>query len=71
MRTALLITNWRSNFLKNDMKKILLISSAVLMLASCGLYNKYERPEVVADGIIRDPVAMDGALHVVWQCALA
>ena len=33
------------------------------MLASCGLYNKYERPEVVADGIIRDPVAMDGALQ--------
>jgi NodT family efflux transporter outer membrane factor (OMF) lipoprotein len=63
MRTALLITNWRSNFLKKDMKKILLISSAVLMLASCGLYNKYERPEVVADGIIRDPVAMDGALQ--------
>jgi NodT family efflux transporter outer membrane factor (OMF) lipoprotein len=32
-------------------------------LSSCGLYNKYDRPEVVADGIVRDPVAANGALQ--------
>ena len=35
----------------------------LLSLSSCGLYNKYERPEVVADGIVRDPVAANGALE--------
>ena len=35
----------------------------LLSLSSCGLYNKYERPEVVADGIVRDPVAANGALQ--------
>ena len=34
-----------------------------LLLSSCGLYNKYDRPEVVADGIVRDPVAANGALQ--------
>ena len=34
-----------------------------LLFASCGLYNKYERPEVVADGIVRDPVAQNGTLQ--------
>jgi len=38
------------------MKKIIVISSAVLLLSSCGLYNKYERPEVNAQGLIRDAV---------------
>jgi NodT family efflux transporter outer membrane factor (OMF) lipoprotein len=32
-------------------------------LSSCGLYNKYDRPDVVADGIVRDPVAANGALQ--------
>ena len=45
------------------MKRIILISSAVFLLSSCGLYNKYERPEVVADGIVRDPVAQNGTLQ--------
>ena len=34
-----------------------------LLLTSCGLYNKYDRPEVVADGIVRDPVAQNAALQ--------
>ena len=38
------------------MKKILIISSAVLLLSSCGLYNKYERPDVNTTGLIRDAV---------------
>jgi NodT family efflux transporter outer membrane factor (OMF) lipoprotein len=45
------------------MKKILSIAACSLLLASCGLYNKYDRPEVVADGIVRDPVAPNGALQ--------
>ena len=32
------------------------------LLTSCGLYNKYDRPEVVADGIVRDPVDINGIL---------
>ena len=35
----------------------------LLSLSSCGLYNKYDRPEVVADGIVRDPVAQNAALQ--------
>ena len=45
------------------MRKLLIISSTVLLLSSCGLYNKYDRPEVMADGIVRDPVAANGALQ--------
>ena len=38
-----------------NMKKVILISSAVFLLSSCGLYNKYERPdEVNTQGLIRD-----------------
>ena len=37
------------------MKKILTIAAASLMMASCGLYSKYERPdEVNTKGLIRD-----------------
>ena len=35
----------------------------LLSLASCGLYNQYERPEVKADGIVRDPVIQNAALQ--------
>ena len=45
------------------MRKLLIISSTVLLLSSCGLYNKYDRPEVMADGIVRDPVVANGALQ--------
>ena len=40
------------------MKKLLIIAAASLMMASCGLYNKYERPEVNTRGLYRD-VASD------------
>ena len=45
------------------MKKILTMALGSLMMMSCGLYNKYDRPDVVADGIVRDPVAQNGALQ--------
>ena len=35
----------------------------LLSLSSCGLYNQYERPEVKADGIVRDPVIQNAALQ--------
>jgi NodT family efflux transporter outer membrane factor (OMF) lipoprotein len=47
-----------------DMKKILILSSAALLLSSCGLYNKYDRPEVNASGIVRDPVSLTDTLAV-------
>ena len=40
-----------------------LACSILLSLSSCGLYNKYERPEVVTDDIVRDPLALNGALQ--------
>ena len=46
------------------MKKILIISSAAFLLSSCGLYNKYERPDVNAEGIVRDPVSLTDTLAV-------
>ena len=37
------------------MKKLLTIAACSLMMASCGLYNKYERPEEInTKGLIRD-----------------
>jgi outer membrane protein, multidrug efflux system len=35
-------------------KKAILFASAALMLSSCGIYTKYERPEVKANGLVRD-----------------
>lgn len=33
---------------------IIAIMSATVLMSSCGLYNKYERPDVTTDNIIRD-----------------
>ena len=38
--------------------------SAAMLLSSCGLYNKYERPDVNAEGIVRDPVSLTDTLAV-------
>ena len=42
------------NYRNKDMKKILTIAACSLMMASCGLYNKYERPDVNTQGLVRD-----------------
>ncbi|MDD7317940.1 MAG: efflux transporter outer membrane subunit [Prevotella sp.] len=34
--------------------------SVTMMLGSCGIYNKYERPDINTDGIIRDNIADAG-----------
>ncbi len=36
------------------MKKIMIFATVTLLMSSCGLYNKYERPEVDTKGLIRD-----------------
>lgn len=38
------------------MKKIMIFTAATLLLGSCGVYNKYERPDVNATGLVRDAV---------------
>ena len=45
----------------------MIFMSAALLLASCGLYNKYERPEVNATGLIRDAVVDTDTLAVAPQ----
>ena len=51
--------NWRSN-----MKKLMIFMSAALLLSSCGLYNKYERPEVDTKGLVRDTQSLTDTLAV-------
>ena len=36
------------------MKKIMIFAAATLLMGSCGIYNKYERPDVNTAGLIRD-----------------
>ena len=46
------------------MKKLLVFSFAALLLSSCGLYNKYDRPAVDTKGLVRDTVSMTDTLAV-------
>ena len=47
------------------MKKLLSIAAATLLLSSCGLYNKYERPDNLnTSGLIRDIVSDGDTLQV-------
>ena len=45
-------------------KTIITILSATVLMSSCGLYNKYDRPEVVAEGLVRDAVSDTDTLVV-------
>lgn len=36
------------------MKKLMIFAATTLLLGSCGLYNKYERPDVKTQGLVRD-----------------
>ena len=49
------------------MKKLLVFAAATMLLASCGLYNKYERPDVNTEGLIRDAVSDVDTLAVSLQ----
>ena len=46
------------------MKKLMIMMSAALLLTSCGLYNKYERPDVDTKGLVRDTVSLTDTLAV-------
>ena len=46
------------------MKKLMIFMSAALLLSSCGLYNKYERPNVDTKGLVRDTVSLTDTLAV-------
>ncbi len=37
---------------------------AATLLTGCGLYNKYERPEVKDEGLVRDPISITDTLAV-------
>ena len=45
-------------------KNIIAIMSAAVLMSSCGLYNKYDRPEVNTKGLIRDAVSDTDTLAV-------
>lgn len=45
-------------------KQIITLLSAAVLMSSCGLYNKYERPQVDTKGIIRDAVSNTDTLAV-------
>lgn len=46
------------------MKKLIMIMSASLLLGSCGLYNKYDRPDVNTTGLVRDVNSLTDTLAV-------
>ena len=39
------------------MKKLMIFAAVSLLMSSCGLYNKYERPDVDTKGLIRDTIS--------------
>lgn len=45
-------------------KSIMLFAASGMLLASCGLYNKYERPEVNTQGLVRDTLSLTDTLAV-------
>ncbi|MDD7096734.1 MAG: efflux transporter outer membrane subunit [Prevotella sp.] len=45
-------------------RNIILTASAAAMLGSCGIYNKYERPDVNIQGIVRDTANISDTLAV-------
>lgn len=45
-------------------RNIILSASAAVLVSSCGLYNKYERPELNVKGLVRDTVSVSDTLAV-------
>lgn len=45
-------------------RNIILFASAAMMLGSCGIYNKYERPDVNVNGLVRDTARVADTLAV-------
>lgn len=47
-----------------NIKSFILFASAGFMLGSCGIYNKYERPDVNTKGLVRDVASTTDTLAV-------
>ncbi len=47
-----------------NIKSIMAFASAGLILGSCGIYNKYERPDVNVKGLVRDSASISDTLAV-------
>ncbi|MGM9702503.1 MAG: efflux transporter outer membrane subunit [Prevotella sp.] len=47
-----------------NIKRIMMFAASGMLLASCGLYNKYERPEVNTQGLVRDTQSLTDTLAV-------
>ena len=47
-----------------NIKSIIVFTSAGLLLGSCGIYKKYERPDVNTTGLVRDVVSATDTLAV-------
>lgn len=45
-------------------RNIILSASAAALMSSCGIYNKYERPEVNTKGLVRDTASVSDTLAV-------
>lgn len=52
----------KSNEMKS--KSILILISAAALMSSCGIYNKYERPDVNTTGLVRDSASTTDTLAV-------
>lgn len=50
--------------IKMKKNNILIMISAAALLSSCGIYNKYERPEVNTTGLVRDVASATDTLAV-------
>ena len=50
--------------MKNIIFKSFNFLIAVSLLSGCGLYNRYERPEVDTKGLVRDTVSITDTLAV-------
>ena len=42
----------------------MVLAAACSMLGSCGIYNKYERPDIMAEGLVRDSASISDTLVV-------
>ena len=47
-----------------NIKSTILFATACLTLGSCGIYNKYERPDVNVKGLVRDTASVSDTLAV-------
>lgn len=47
-----------------NLKSLLVFASVSMMLGSCGIYNKYERPDIITEGLVRDTVSLSDTLVV-------